>query len=130
MGIKRQEMVQTASKVLVSLATACLALPAAADKHAVLLVEDPCPPTLGFRIGVFDDGRLELNGSSISTSAFGRAIDSLTPETVICLYRDRPEGEYPPPNYGLVVNTLIKARPLRRTEFYWDPAFTRRMVYK
>lgn len=122
--------IHAASKLLPLMFSTCAIAAIAAEKAPVKLVEDPCLPPIGFRVGVFDDGRLELNGSTISTAAFSKSIETLKPETMICIYRERPESDEPPPNFMRIVETLISTSAIRKTVFYWDPAFVQRIVFE
>jgi hypothetical protein len=110
-----------------ALVTSCLSA-LAATEPAVKLVEDPCVSPAGFRVAVLDSGRIELNGKPAALSAVGPAFAGLKPETVICLYRDRPDSEAPPPNLQQVIEEIIKLGPDRSTEIYWDRAFRKRVV--
>jgi hypothetical protein len=101
----------------------------AAGKPEVTLIDQPCPAAAGIRIGVFYDGRVEINGTSISTASLSSRLDDLRrPDSLICLHRETPEAEEPPPNMFPVLNAVI-ARKLP-VAFFWDAAFKRRVVFK
>lgn len=111
----------------VTFSAQCMSV-AAADKIVARVVEDPCPaPPSGYRVGVFDDGRVEMNGIAISTASFKRMIEGLKPDTVICWYRDRPESDDPPPNVWPLSRDLLKMHPAPQVQYYWDPAFVHRI---
>ncbi|MDQ0073359.1 hypothetical protein J2W34_005167 [Variovorax boronicumulans] len=116
-------------QLMLSTAGAIFLSTAAIAATTVELVEDPCPPPpLGYRIGIFDDGRVEMNGSTISTAAFKRIVESLKPNTLICWSRDRPESDDPPPNTWTLSRYLLQIHPRPRVEYFWDPAFLQRIV--
>lgn len=101
----------------------------AAGKPKVELVDQPCPASSGIRIGVFYDGRLEVNGRSISTATLSRRLDELRrSESVICLHRESPELEDPPPNMFLVIDAIVSRK--LPVAFFWDAKFQKRVVFK
>ena len=100
----------------------------AAGKTVVDLADEPCPASSP-RIGVFYDGRIEMNGTTISTASIGRKLDELTKSgSVVCLHKDHPESDEWLHNYELVGRALL-GRKLT-ISFYWDPAFQKKVIFR
>ena len=94
------------------------------------LVRAPCPSQTGIKIGLFYDGRLEVNGTSISTASLSRKLDELERDgSTICVHRERPGSNEWLPNSRYVLDALLK-RKSRPAVFFWDPEFQVRMVFK
>lgn len=100
------------------------------SRATVDLVRAPCPSQTGIRIGLFYDGRLEVNGISISTAALSRKLEELdSAGSTICFHRERPESDEWIPNSRYVLDALSK-RKSRPTVFFWDAEFQVRMIFK